>query len=199
MNGASGAQTRAPRSPNDLLRGARLAMRSPTGSGRAMSRQEVAEAVNAWIWEHQRRRTYLDSRYVGKLERGESRWPVAHVRAGLRGVFGVENDASIGLYVIYGSGRPAEAVKTVPSLARKTEPASAPVTSLNNRADVTPTVHLSVAAGTAVKITLDSGSAGPVRVVLTTMPDDRSDLSALPLTAGSGARVYSLADRRRRA
>ncbi|MFI0791595.1 hypothetical protein ACH4OY_02665 [Micromonospora rubida] len=164
-----------------------------------MSRQEVAEAVNAWIWEHQRRRTYLDSRYVGKLERGESRWPVSHVRAGLRGVFGVDNDASIGLYVIYGSGRPAEAGKTVPAPAWETEPAPTPITSPNDHAHVTPTVHLGVAAGKAVMVTLDSGPAGPVRVVLTTMPDDCSELSALPLTASGGARVYSLAARRRRA
>ncbi|WP_433531012.1 hypothetical protein ACQPYA_02480 [Micromonospora sp. CA-263727] len=160
-----------------------------------MSRQEVAEAVNAWIWEHQGRRTYLDSRYVGKLDRGESRWPVAHVRAGLRGVFDVDNDASIGLHVIYGSGRPTETVKAAPSLARRTEQAQE-ITSPNQRADATPTIHLGVAAGTTVRITLDSGSSGPVRVVLTTMPDDHL---ALPPTVGSGARVYSLADRRRRA
>lgn len=141
MNGVPGARTRAPRSPNDLLRRARLAMRSPTGSGRVMSRQEVAEAVNAWIWEHQRRRTYLDSRYIGKLERGESRWPVSHVRAGLRGVFGVDNDASIGLHVIYGSGRPAEATRTVPAPARETEPTPRPHTSPHDHADVTPTIH----------------------------------------------------------
>jgi hypothetical protein len=33
--------------PNDLLRVARLALRSPSGSGRPMSRQELADAVNA--------------------------------------------------------------------------------------------------------------------------------------------------------
>ncbi|MEV6692596.1 hypothetical protein AB0M35_14105 [Micromonospora sp. NPDC051196] len=159
-----------------------------------MSRQEVAEAVNAWIWEHQRRRTYLDSRYVGKLERGESRWPAAHIRAGLRAVFGVDNDASLGLYVIYGSGRPAEAVQTVPSPARKAEAVPAPMTSLSDCTDVTPTVHL--AAGTAVMVTFDGEPAGPIRVVLTAMPDDRSDRSALLLTAGSGTRVYPHADQR---
>ncbi|MGC4773436.1 hypothetical protein ACLQ25_31265 [Micromonospora sp. DT44] len=164
-----------------------------------MSRQEVAEAVNAWIWEHQRRRTDLDSRYVGKLERGESRWPVSHVRAGLRGVFGVDSDASIGLYVIYGSGRPAEAAKTMPAPACETQPPPTPLMSSIDQRDVTPTVHLGVAAGTAVVVTVDSGSAGPVRVVLTTVPEDRSELSALPLTASGGAQVYSLADRRRRA
>ncbi|WP_213454680.1 hypothetical protein [Rhizomonospora bruguierae] len=165
-----------------------------------MSRQEVAEAVNTWIWEHQRQRAYLDSRYIGKLERGESRWPASYVRAGLRGVFGVDDDAAIGLYVIYGSGRTTpEAVETVTSPASEPGPASTPITSPNDGADVTPTVHLGVAAGTAVVVTLDSGPTEPIRVVLTTMPDDHPELSPLPLTVGSGARVYSLADRRRRA
>ncbi|GIJ12610.1 hypothetical protein ACFFMR_29075 [Micromonospora andamanensis] len=164
-----------------------------------MSRQEVAEAVSAWIWEHLRRRTYLDSRYIGKLERGESRWPVSHVRAGLRGVFGVDNDASIGLHVIYGSGRPTEAVGDVPAPAWEREPEPTPLTSRNDRADVTPTVHLGVAAGTAVVVTVDSGPAGPVRVVLTAMPEDCSERPALPLAASGGARVYSLAYRRRQA
>ncbi|MFG1954276.1 hypothetical protein [Micromonospora sp. NPDC048830] len=111
----------------------------------------------------------------------------------------MDNDASIGLHVIYGSGRPAEAAKTVPAPAWEREPEPTPLTSRNDHADVTPTVHLGVAAGTAVVITVDSGPDGPVRVVLTTMPEDCSELSALPLAASGGARVYSLADRRRRA
>jgi hypothetical protein len=41
----------AKRMPNDLIRQARLALRSPSGSGRPMSRQELAEAVNAWVYE----------------------------------------------------------------------------------------------------------------------------------------------------
>ncbi|MFI6161610.1 hypothetical protein ACIA59_16890 [Micromonospora haikouensis] len=164
-----------------------------------MSRQEVAEAVNAWIWKHQRRRTCLDSRYVGKLERGESRWPRSPIRAGLRGVFGVDNDAAIGLHVIYGSGRPAEAAKTVPAPAWEREPEPKPLTSPNDLADVTPTVHLGVAAGTAVVVTVDSGHGGLVRVALTAIPEGFSDLSVPPLPASGGARVYSLAERRRRA
>ncbi|WP_428962248.1 hypothetical protein [Micromonospora fluostatini] len=163
-----------------------------------MSRQEVAEAVNAWVWEHQGRRVYLGSAYIGKLERGEHRWPVAHVRAGLRAVFGVDDDASIGLYVIYGLGRSVEAAETVAPPAREAEPAPTPATSPAGDAEAIPTVHLGVAAGAAVVISLDSECPGPVRVLVTTVPGDISELSALPLTAGSGARVYSLADGRRR-
>ncbi|WP_428963111.1 hypothetical protein [Micromonospora fluostatini] len=163
-----------------------------------MSRQEVAEAVNAWIWEHQGRRVYLGGAYIGKLERGEHRWPVAHVRAGLRGVFGVTNDASIGLYVIYGLGRSVEAAETVAPPVREAKPAPTPAPSPADEAEAIPTVHLGVAAGAAVVITLDSECRGPVRVLVTTVPGDGSEPSALPLTAGSGARVYSLVDGRGR-
>ncbi|MDG4763329.1 helix-turn-helix transcriptional regulator [Solwaraspora sp. WMMD406] len=82
-----------------------MALRSPTGSGRVMSRQEVAEAVNAWVFERSGRRCFLNSRYIGQLERGETRWPSAHYRAGLRAVLGATNDAEIGLFIIYGAGR----------------------------------------------------------------------------------------------
>ncbi|KXK61543.1 hypothetical protein AWW66_13230 [Micromonospora rosaria] len=70
--------------------------------------------------------------------------------------------------------------------------------SSHDDADVTPTVHPQVAAGAAVVIMVDGERAGPVRVLLTTMPDDGPGLSALPLTSGSGAWVYALADGRGR-
>ena len=174
-------------------------MTSPTGSGRVMSRQEVAEAVNAWIWEHQKRRTHLDGAYIGKLERGEVRWPLTHVRAGLRGVFGADDDASIGLYVLYGAGRPTDDAQPVVPRASEAAPAPTPLTGPDEVADAVPTVCLGVPAGAAVAITLDSGSAGPIRVVLTTMSEDSPDVSALPQSTGAGARVYSLPVRRRRA
>ncbi|MFI9531183.1 hypothetical protein [Micromonospora rosaria] len=141
----------------------------------------------------------LGSAYIGKLERGEHRWPVAHVRAGLRGVFGVDDDASIGLYVIYGLGRSVEAVTTVAPPVREAEPAPTPSASSNDDADGVPTtVRLDVAAGAAVVITVDGERAGPIRVLVTTVPDGSPGLSALPLTSADGARVYSLADGRRR-
>lgn len=36
---------------NVLLAAARRRLPSPSGSGRPMSRQELAEAVNAWLWQ----------------------------------------------------------------------------------------------------------------------------------------------------
>ncbi len=61
--------------PNLLLSEARRRHVSPSGSGRAMSRQELAEAVNSYLWTTYRRRVSLDGGYIGKLERGDHRWP----------------------------------------------------------------------------------------------------------------------------
>jgi transcriptional regulator with XRE-family HTH domain len=107
----------APRTPNDLLRQARLALRSPSGSGRVLSRQELAEAVNASVYEQTGRRCFLDGRYISGLERGETRWPSAHYRAGLRAVLGATTDAEIGLFIIHGAGRSPEAAASVPTAA----------------------------------------------------------------------------------
>ncbi|MER7169127.1 hypothetical protein ABT336_24075 [Micromonospora sp. NPDC000207] len=95
--------------PNDLLRAARLARRSPSGSGRPMSRQELAEAVNAYAYEHAGRRVTVDARYAGKLERGEHRWPFEPCRTALRMVLGKSTNAELGLFVIHGHNKDPEA------------------------------------------------------------------------------------------
>lgn len=91
-----------PRDPNTRLRDARLRLRSP--SGRAMSRQELAEAVNGYLWNTHSRRAALDGNYVGKLERGRHRWPQAIYREAFRAVLGAGTDAEIGFYINRGSG-----------------------------------------------------------------------------------------------
>ncbi|WP_146017440.1 hypothetical protein [Verrucosispora sp. ts21] len=88
--------------PNNLLRAARLAQRSPSGSGRPMSRQELADAVNAYAYRRTGRRVAVDARYVGKLERGEHRWPYEHCRTALREVLGKSTDAELGFFIIHG-------------------------------------------------------------------------------------------------
>lgn len=95
--------------PNDLLRSARVARPSPSGSGRPMSRQELAEAVNAWLFEHAGRTFSVDAHYIGKLERGEHRWPSAHYRAALREVLRAAIDADLGFFIIQGHANDAEA------------------------------------------------------------------------------------------
>ncbi|HSL07021.1 MAG TPA: XRE family transcriptional regulator, partial [Pseudonocardiaceae bacterium] len=57
--------------PNDLLRGARERNESPHASGDCLSREELADLVNAWLFEHTGgRRAELDGNYIGKLEQG---------------------------------------------------------------------------------------------------------------------------------
>ena len=86
------------RLPNVELRRARLRLPSPVVPGRRMSRQELAEGVNAHVHATYGRLIELDAGYIGKLERGEHRWPRADYRHGLRAVLRVAGDAEIGLY-----------------------------------------------------------------------------------------------------
>ncbi|PZG21433.1 transcriptional regulator [Micromonospora craterilacus] len=67
-----------------------------------MSRQEVAEAVNAYLWHTYRTRTSLDANHVGKLERGEHRWPKTTTREAFRAVLKVARDVDLGFYITRG-------------------------------------------------------------------------------------------------
>lgn len=84
------------RVPNRLLRAARLRTPSPTDPDRPTSRRELAEAVNAYVFETTGRTYALDAHYVGRLERGLRRWPNADYRAGFRAVLGAGSDAELG-------------------------------------------------------------------------------------------------------
>ncbi|MCA2216296.1 hypothetical protein [Jidongwangia harbinensis] len=83
---------------NAKLTNARLRKASPTGSGRPMSRQELAEAVNTWQWRVHGKEDRLDETDIGKLERGETRWPGRARRDGFRAVLDVHTDAELGFY-----------------------------------------------------------------------------------------------------
>lgn len=85
--------------PNDLLRAARLRHKSPSGSGRDMSRQELADLANKHIATNSGRQGVIDAEHVGKLERGEHRWPGIHHRAAFRAVLGASSDAELGFYI----------------------------------------------------------------------------------------------------
>ncbi|MEU8370061.1 hypothetical protein [Micromonospora tulbaghiae] len=88
--------------PNTVLSGARHRLPSPVRPGQRMSRSELADAVNAALDRIYSRRDvtaqYVDSRWVGKLERGEHRWPSEARRKALRQVLGVVTDADLDLY-----------------------------------------------------------------------------------------------------
>jgi hypothetical protein len=82
---------------NDQLRQARERTESPSQPGECLSRQELAELVNAYLWDHHEQRVELDANYIGKLERGVIRWPSARYREALRSILGVSSDAALGL------------------------------------------------------------------------------------------------------
>jgi len=68
-----------------------------------MNRPELADAVNAELdrANHDRRKIdhlYVDYRWIGKLERGETRWPHEKRRAALRHVLHATTDDDLGLY-----------------------------------------------------------------------------------------------------
>lgn len=81
---------------NHLLRAAREGTPSQQLPDATMSRQELAEAVNAWLHENNRRSGALDAHYIARLERGAVRWPNEEYRAGFRAILGVLDDIDLG-------------------------------------------------------------------------------------------------------
>lgn len=88
--------------PNTALSEARRRLSSPMRPGQCMSRSELADAVNAALDRIYVGRDvtaqYVDFRWVGKLERGEHRWPSQARRAALRQVLGAATDVDLDLY-----------------------------------------------------------------------------------------------------
>jgi transcriptional regulator with XRE-family HTH domain len=83
---------------NDLLRALREAAPSPSGAKRSMTRAELAEAVNQYIWATSHKKICLDADTLARYERGQIRWPSATYREGLRAVLGVESDPELGFF-----------------------------------------------------------------------------------------------------
>jgi hypothetical protein len=81
---------------NDKLRAARQRTGSPTHPDECLSRQELAELVNAWIWEHHHTVVEASANWVGKLEQGIIRWPSKLYREALRTIFSVPTDSALG-------------------------------------------------------------------------------------------------------
>jgi tetratricopeptide (TPR) repeat protein len=101
------ARRRQDQPPNPLLRAAQRGERrlSLSGSGRVMSRQELAEAVNTYLWDVYQQRENLDENHIGKLERGEHRWPGERRREAFRAVLHAEADSDLGFYITRGTRR----------------------------------------------------------------------------------------------
>ncbi|WP_434739371.1 hypothetical protein [Micromonospora sp. SH-82] len=88
--------------PNTVLADARRRLPSPLRPGQRMSRSEFADAVNAALVRlhpgQDIANQYVDPRWVGKLERGEHRWPSKARRAALRQVLGAATNADLDLF-----------------------------------------------------------------------------------------------------
>ncbi len=95
---------------NDALIAARLAQPSRSRPRQPLSRKELAELINRYIWEHYRQRTPVDENYVGKLERGVVRWPGALYRDAIVAVLGVAHERDLG----FGSSGAPRAPSTDP-------------------------------------------------------------------------------------
>jgi hypothetical protein len=88
--------------PNIALTDARRRLTSPHRPGQRMSRRELADAINAALdrlYPNQDLAAhYVDDRWIGKLERGEHRWPSEERRAALRHVLRVDSDDHLDLF-----------------------------------------------------------------------------------------------------
>jgi hypothetical protein len=82
---------------NNQLRVARQRTASPTHPDECLSRQELAELVNTWVWDHHNKTVVLaTANYIGKIETGIIRWPGILYREALRAILGAPNDAALG-------------------------------------------------------------------------------------------------------
>ncbi|WP_132881137.1 tetratricopeptide repeat protein [Tamaricihabitans halophyticus] len=98
-----------------------------------MSREELAEAVNEYLWKTTGTRYDLDANSIARYERGKVRWPSRHYREGLREVLGVAADSEIGFW---------------PTRRGKTKPLAQPNSAIG---EMSTSVDLSVLAGTYVE------------------------------------------------
>ncbi|WP_007023736.1 helix-turn-helix domain-containing protein [Saccharomonospora iraqiensis] len=82
--------------PNHRFTQARHRTASPTRPDECLSRQELAELVNDYLWRHHQQRVELDTNYIGKIERGVIQCPNRRYREALRHILGVPTDTALG-------------------------------------------------------------------------------------------------------
>lgn len=100
--------------PNDHLRRARERVQSPSDTGSHLTRQELADLVNARIADRDPKAVLVTETYIGKLEQGRIRWPQQEVRReAFRYVLHASTDADLGFR------RPVRSRSTVEDVDRQ--------------------------------------------------------------------------------
>ncbi len=82
---------------NNEFRDARENIESLAHPGYCPTRQELAELVNAYIYDHYNKKmTEASANYICQIELGSIRWPGKLYREAFRAIFGVSNDSDLG-------------------------------------------------------------------------------------------------------
>ncbi|MEV4726198.1 hypothetical protein [Micromonospora humida] len=179
----------------------------------------MADAVNAHTHTHTGCRSAVDARYIGKLERGEHRWPFEPYRTALREVLGMTTNADLGFFITQGHAKDPEASPEKPGPeANWTSPlgvdpgrpvsvviAAGPVI-MARAAVVRVTVNVHAETVTALVRHDDATGAvavlaGPVEVMIEPSDVGRDRLAArpsVPSTTTSLCQVSRLSERRHR-
>jgi hypothetical protein len=123
------------REKNLLLIAARVDRESPSGSGEPMSTQEVAEAINAYLYREYEMVTSIDHRFVSRYEAGAHHWPTKYYREAFRAVLRVGTDAELGFYPNRRRVRTEPSVSP-PRVSTRTKSASLLVASIGERAEM---------------------------------------------------------------
>jgi hypothetical protein len=101
--------------PNARLRALREATPSRARSDECMTRAELADAANRYLWETRNQRYNLDADTIKRYESGKVGWPGEAYREGLRAALGVATDADLGFAPTRrGSATTAPALVTLP-------------------------------------------------------------------------------------
>ncbi|MGH3790946.1 MAG: helix-turn-helix domain-containing protein [Pseudonocardiaceae bacterium] len=99
-----------------MLWAARHRTASRTSPDRGLSRQELAELVNTWVWDHHKETLEHSANWIGALERGKIRWPRTLSRKALRAILDAPTDAALGFT---GDPRSARAAETLDNVDRQ--------------------------------------------------------------------------------
>ena len=82
---------------NKQFRAARERTESLAHPGYCLTRQELAELVNTYIWDHHKNKIVeASANYICQIELGSIRWPGKLYREAFRAIFGVSTDSALG-------------------------------------------------------------------------------------------------------